>query len=91
MIENIELKKSAAKHLYLQLYSQLKKLILKEKLQSDTKLPPIRKFAHKLDVNNVTIVNAYNLLEEEGLVYKKVGSGTFVAPLTDQHKEEQNN
>ncbi|MBM7623241.1 aminotransferase class I/II-fold pyridoxal phosphate-dependent enzyme [Sporohalobacter salinus] len=91
MIENIELNKSATKHLYLQLYSQLKELILKKKLTADTKLPPIRKFARKLNVNNVTIVNAYNLLEEEELVYKKVGSGTFVAPLTVQHKEEQDN
>lgn len=91
MIASIELKKSASKHLYLQLYSQLRELILKGELEADTKLPPIRKFSKKLSVNNITIVNAYNLLEEEDLVYKKVGSGTFVAPLTNQHKEEQNN
>ncbi|PRX30976.1 GntR family transcriptional regulator [Orenia metallireducens] len=79
MIESIQLDKSSSKHLYIQLYLQLRDLIEASKLKEHTKLPPIRKLSKSLGVNNVTIVNAYNLLEEENLVYKKVGSGTFVA------------
>jgi DNA-binding transcriptional MocR family regulator len=79
MIESIQLDKSSSKHLYIQLYLQLRGLIEDSKLKEHTKLPPIRKLSKSLGVNNVTIVNAYNLLEEENLVYKKVGSGTFVA------------
>ena len=81
MIESVQLDKEAKKHLYQQLYSQLKNLILTGELEVDTKLPSIRKLAKQLEVNNVTVVNAYNLLAEEDLVYKKVGSGTFVAPV----------
>jgi DNA-binding transcriptional MocR family regulator len=79
MIESIQLDKSSSKHLYIQLYIQLRGLIEAGKLKEHTKLPPIRKLSKSLGVNNVTIVNAYNLLEEENLVYKKVGSGTFVS------------
>ncbi len=78
MIGSIQLDKKSSKHLYIQLYSQFRRLIEKRELKEHTKLPPIRKLAKRLGINNVTVVNAYNLLEEEGLVYKKVGSGTFV-------------
>ncbi|MGM0501191.1 MAG: PLP-dependent aminotransferase family protein [Bacillota bacterium] len=81
MIESIQLRKESKKHLYQQLYSQLKNLILTGDLEVDSKLPSIRKLAQQLGVNNVTVVNAYDLLAEEDLVYKKVGSGTFVAPV----------
>ncbi|WP_427338735.1 PLP-dependent aminotransferase family protein [Caloranaerobacter sp. DY30410] len=74
----LQLDKNSDQHLYIQLYSKIKKLILNGTLKPHTKLPPIRKLAKKLNVNNITIVNAYNLLEKENLVYKKVGSGTFV-------------
>jgi len=71
--ENIYLCKDKGEHLYVQLYKAIKNLIIEGKLNKDEKLPPIRKLAQKLDVNNVTIVNAYHILEEEGLVYKKMG------------------
>ncbi len=76
--ENIELDKDSEQHLYIQLYSQIKDLIINETITHHTKLPPIRKLSSILDVNNVTVVNAYKLLEQEGYVYKKIGSGTFV-------------
>ncbi|WP_069649527.1 PLP-dependent aminotransferase family protein [Caloranaerobacter ferrireducens] len=74
----LQLDKNSDQHLYIQLYSKIKKLILNGTLKPHTKLPPIRKLAEKLNVNNITIVSAYNLLQKENLVYKKVGSGTFV-------------
>ncbi|KGG79666.1 transcriptional regulator [Caloranaerobacter azorensis H53214] len=74
----LQLDRSSDQHLYIQLYSKIKKLILDGILKPHTKLPPIRKLAKKLNVNNITVVNAYNLLQKENLVYKKVGSGTFV-------------
>ena len=90
MIESIQLNKDDDKYLYQQLYSQLKNLILTGELEVDTKLPPIRKLAQQLEVNNVTIVKAYDLLAEEELVYKKVGSGTFVAPVnTEVHSQKK--
>ncbi len=64
-------------------------MIASGRLRPHTKLPPIRKLADLLDVNNVTIVNAYKLLEEGGLVYKKVGSGTFVTPKEEELEHEE--
>lgn len=78
--EGINLQKEKGEHLYIQLYKAIKKLILEGKLNKNEKLPPIRKLAQVLDINNVTVVNAYHILEEEGLVYKKMGSGTYVSP-----------
>ncbi len=78
MLKDLELDKKSDVHLYLQLYRQLKEMIEEGDLKAHTKLPPIRKSANELGVNNATIVKAYDLLAEEELVYKKVGSGTFV-------------
>lgn len=92
LYEQLKLDKSLGKPLYLQLYTHLEKLIESGELKPDTKLPPIRKLAAKLGVNNVTIVNAYKLLEQNKLVYSKVGSGTYVAqhkfPVTLRAEEE---
>ncbi|MDI9476995.1 MAG: PLP-dependent aminotransferase family protein [Natronincolaceae bacterium] len=78
--DGIKLYKDKGEHLYVQLYKAIKELIVKGELNNDEKLPPIRKLAKKLKVNNVTVVNAYHILEQEGLVYKKIGSGTYVSP-----------
>ena len=77
--DDIELCKDKGEHLYIQLYKAIKELIIRGKLSNDEKLPPIRKLAKDLNVNNVTVVNAYHILEQEGLVYKKMGSGTYVS------------
>ena len=83
MIKDIVLDKKLDEHLYLQLYRQLKELIQNRELKAHTKLPAIRKLANKLGVNNITVIKAYDLLAEEELVYKKVGSGTFVEARID--------
>lgn len=81
--KNIKVDHEASEHLYVQLYKNLRTLIFNSILKPHEKLPPIRKMAEYIKVNNVTVVNAYKLLEEDFLVYKKVGSGTFVSPVAD--------
>ncbi|MFN2339944.1 MAG: PLP-dependent aminotransferase family protein [Halanaerobium sp.] len=76
----INLNEKSDSALYLQLYKKLKDKI-KNKLEANTKLPPIRKLAAEVGVNPATVVKAYDMMAEEGLIYKKVGSGSFVAPL----------
>ncbi|KUG04537.1 transcriptional regulator, gntr family domain / aspartate aminotransferase [hydrocarbon metagenome] len=75
---SIQLHKQSSIPLYQQLAQQIKALILDGLLKDEEKLPPIRQLALRLGVNNVTVVNAYHRLEQEGLLYSKVGSGTFV-------------
>ena len=75
----LELNKESSK--YLQIYNYIKKLIIDNKIKEHEKLPPIRKLANYMKVNNATIVKVYELLEKEGYVYKIVGSGTFVSNM----------
>ncbi|SET69393.1 transcriptional regulator, GntR family [Natronincola peptidivorans] len=79
-------KESSSQHLYIQLYKALKDMILEGTLKKGDRLPPIRKLSDFLEVNNVTVVSAYRILEEEGLVYKRIGSGTYVA--ADSYEKE---
>lgn len=85
--KSIRINKDAPEHLYIQLFKCMRTLIFNAVLSPHEKLPPIRKMSDYLNVNNVTVVNAYKLLEEEYLVYKKVGSGTFVAPVSDEAQD----
>ncbi len=64
--------------LYIQLYESIKNMIEKEELKEGEKLSSIRSLSKKLEVNNITVVNAYKLLEQEGYVYSIKGSGTYV-------------
>lgn len=77
----VELDKNSNKPLYIQLADNIKKIIEDKVFQKNEKLPSIRNLAKQLEVNNITIVNAYKLLEQEGYVYSKKGSGTYVNNL----------
>ena len=79
-MENIILNKESDTPLYIQLYEQFKILIEENQLEKD-KLPSIRSLAKSLGVNNVTVVSAYKLLEQEGYVYSIKGSGTYIKKI----------
>lgn len=70
---------------YLQVYNKIKSMIVDGKLSSNEKLPPIRILSKLLNVNSVTVVRAYELLESDGYVIKRVGSGTFVSLKTEKY------
>lgn len=70
--------------LYVQVADQIKQLIEEGHIQIDDKLPPIRKLADQLSVNNVTIVKAYQVLADEGITYKIRGSGSYIAPKPEE-------
>lgn len=78
---SLRLGKNSDTPLYTQLYGKLKHMVETGVLLADTRLPSVRKLADMLDVNQITVVSAFKQLENEGLVYKKAGSGTFVADI----------
>lgn len=51
-------------------------------LKEGERLPAVRGLAAALRVNGSTVVAAYRLLEEKGLVYTRPGSGTYCLPKT---------
>lgn len=79
--KKLKLNRESPEHLYTQLYNLIKNLIINNNLKTHEKLPPIRKLADLLGVNNITVVKAYNLLESNNYVYKRIGSGTYVSSI----------
>lgn len=62
---------------YTEIYLVIKENIEKGIIEDGEKLPAIRSLSLKLNVNKITIINAYNKLKQEGYAYQKMGSGTY--------------
>ncbi|NRQ39215.1 PLP-dependent aminotransferase family protein, partial [Nonomuraea sp. NN258] len=67
--------------LYLLLTARLRALIDDGVLAPGDLMPPDRTLARRLAVGRGTVVAAYDLLQQEGRVLRRQGSGTRVAPL----------
>lgn len=80
----INLDRNNNRALYLQVVDALQDKIETGHLAPFTRLPSSRQLAKELDVNRITVVNAYAELEAEGLVKSHVGRGTFVADVPKQ-------
>lgn len=85
----IQLSRSDQQHLYIQLYRGIKELIYTGKLKGGERIPPIRKMAELLGINNVTVIKAYEILEKENLIHKRRGSGSYVSLALPQHSKER--
>jgi len=64
--------------LYQQIRNHLKQGILSGSLAPDIRLPASRQLARDLGVNRITVETAYSELEADGLIFSRVGSGTYV-------------
>ena len=75
----IRLSTSDGVPVYRQIVNQVKYLVASGRLRPGQELPTIRALAEKLVINPNTVVHAYAELENEGLVVRRHGSGTYVA------------
>ncbi len=64
----------------------LRHQILSGSLVSGTRLPTLHKLTEQLGVARMTVVQAMNTLEEEGLIEKHSGRGTFVKDVKRPRK-----
>ena len=64
---------------YLQLFEQIKQLINSGELRPGEKLPTVRSLSESLNINNITVVNAYKQLEINKYITAKKGSGYYVS------------
>ncbi|WP_099191451.1 MocR-like pyridoxine biosynthesis transcription factor PdxR [Tepidibacter mesophilus] len=71
---------------YVQIYRNIKNMIESEKIVKNEKLPPIRKISDLLGINTSTVVKAYELLENEGYIYKIVGSGSYATEIKNYNQ-----
>lgn len=75
---NIFLERQSRKPIYLQIRDRISRLIKSGALKSGDRLPSIRSLAETLQVNKLTIIEAYSVLEADGIVSARQGSGYFV-------------
>jgi len=76
----IPLDRQSAVPLYQQIESYLRQGILSGSLAAETRLPASGQLARDLGVNRITVESAYAVLETDGLIYSRMGSGTYVLP-----------
>ena len=69
--------------IYKQIELFFRKGILSGSLKPGMRLPASRALGADLGVNRLTIEKAYGELEANGLVYSKIGSGTYISPQHD--------
>jgi DNA-binding FadR family transcriptional regulator len=67
------------RRLYRQVADQIRAMIAKGELATGQRLPPERDLADKLGVSRPTVREALIVLEVEGLVHIRMGSGIYVA------------
>lgn len=78
----IPVERHSSRAVYLQIRDRIRRLIQTGALQPGDKLPSIRSLAENTQVNKLTVIEAYNVLEADGLVEARQGSGYFVTPAT---------
>ena len=64
--------------LYLQIMDEVRRALVVGTLRSDDPLPSVRELASTLAVNPRTVLQAYQELERQGVVYVRRGHGTVV-------------
>src|SRR5699024_12579823 len=72
--------KMDSRHLYLQVIDQIKRDIENGKYKTKQKLPSEFQLSKELGVSRATLHEALRILEEENIVTRKHGVGTFVNP-----------
>jgi GntR family transcriptional regulator/MocR family aminotransferase len=75
----IKIDRQSSKGLAKQIADQLRRLIQEGELRLDERLPSTRLLSKELEINRITVTQAYKELMAEGLVRSGVGSGTYVS------------
>ena len=76
---NFFLDKSNPAPYYLQIVQQVRARIAKGQLRPGDELPTIRGLATQLNINPNTVVRAYQILQQDGLIVMRRPTGTFVS------------
>ena len=85
----IPLNRQAKTPIYLQIRDRISHLIQTGHLEPNAQLPSIRALAQTVNVNKLTVLEAYSVLEADGLVQAKKGAGYFINPRSDAAAQAQ--
>lgn len=75
---------------YIQIHDQLKHEIEKGVWKIGARLPSERELSLRFGVSRMTLRQAIQTLSDEGILERKIGSGTYVASKKVQEKNEWN-
>ncbi len=75
----IQILPGSERPIYMQVVEQIGEAVARGRLNYGDKLPAVRRLAAELVINPNTVARAYTILEQQGLVVTKAGSGTFVS------------
>ena len=76
---------------YMKIHDQIKKDIDEHRWAIGERLPSERDLAEQFEVSRMTLRQAVSLLVEEGVLERRVGSGTFVSSTRVQEKDARDN
>lgn len=79
--------------IYMQIAETIEDNILKGIFQEETAIPSTTEISVKYKINPATVAKGFNLLVDEGIIYKKRGVGMFVVTgskekLMEKRKED---
>lgn len=77
----IDLVRSGKKSLHQQIYTQLRAQILRGDIAAGEPLPSYRFMSRKYEITVSTVEKAYDLLEQNGYIERRHGSGCYALPL----------
>jgi GntR family transcriptional regulator len=82
----IALNRNSKLPLYQQIYEMLRSDILAKHWKPGDMIPPESEMVEQYQVSSITIRQALEMLEQEGLIYRQRGRGTFIAhPTLEQN------
>ena len=87
----IPIDRHAEKPIYLQIRDRFKRSIELGTLTTGDRLPSIRSLAKSIQVNKLTVIEAYSILEADGLIHARPGSGYFVNATSSISVREKSN
>ena len=74
----VQIASGSSEPIYGQIVRQISEAIARGELTAGDKLPAVRRLAEDLVVNPNTVARGYGILEQQGLISSKMGSGTYV-------------
>ncbi|MEH7495549.1 PLP-dependent aminotransferase family protein [Neobacillus niacini] len=85
----IEIQRNADISLTKQIYHSILDHIRSDLLEEDLQLPSVRELSKQLGVSLVTVVKAYQKLEQEGFITSVQGKGTFIRKTKMEETERK--
>ena len=87
---NIIISANSSMPFYEQITSQMKEMIISNKLKAGDNLPSVRGLVKSLHISIMTVQRAYDDLQKDCFVTTTAGKGTYVANINNNLKKEEN-